>query len=632
MVKILFLLLLSLSALQALTCKYDSRLPYQNCAEYIDLLADSDGLMHIDDIVNRDDLWHHPKKTSLGYVNGNVWSRLTLQSSEAAHILLINPKSNINTIDAYVYCNAEASGVHLMGNSKDPNNRLIASKYTHFALDLDAQTSCTVYTRYASRSVIDVSYFITTQPFFLKFIMYETIMWGIFIGLVLTLIIYGMTLFYLLKESVYVVYVSHVVFALLFQLSTHGILYQFGLYGASAIYNTISWLTAYGGVLSILLFSVLFFNTKETMPAVHRLLQLFVLLTALQVLLFIPALFAADIVIYFRSYTKLFIIFELLALLVVGVLAVYRKLSGAKLYLTGHGFFIVMLIYQQINGVINVDISLINVYGTSLGFLVEVIFLSLALNKKVETIKKEKERAERLLAMQSGFASIGKTIGNISHQMKVPIVHLGTLLTRMESILRHREYDASALEATKNKMRETLKFMSGSIRELSTFYAHADKVSVYSPADEIHHVIEMFSAKSAYVEAVIERDLDDSIVLEGYKNAFSNVIVILVDNALDIFKERQLRHGRVSIRAARDHDRCIIEVRDTGGGITLSPPQQVFELFVSSRAQGSGMGLAMAKLLVEERLKGTLRVHNSFEGAVFELRIPLVNVTCNVQK
>jgi len=87
---------------------------------------------------------------------------------------------------------------------------------------------------------------------------------------------------------------------------------------------------------------------------------------------------------------KFYAIFLLFFLLIVGVSGYMKRLKGAGFYLAGQSVFLAALIYQQINGIVNVEINLLNVYGIAVGFLVEITLLSLALNKKISLIKKRK--------------------------------------------------------------------------------------------------------------------------------------------------------------------------------------------------------------------------------------------------
>jgi len=201
------------------------------------------------------------------------------------------------------------------------------------------------------------------------------------------------------------------------------------------------------------------------------------------------------------------------------------------------------------------------------------------------------------------------------------MVHLGTLATKIESILYNEKIKSILLQETMDKMRKTLFFMSDSISELNRFYTGVNKEQKYNRAIEVHSIAEMLSAKCAYIGASIEMDLDEDIEAFGYKNAFANVVLIIVDNSLDIFKERSVRGGVVNITLAKTKEGISVEIKDNRGGIDIDPPELIFELLTSKKRDGSGMGFAMAKVLVEERLGGKISVQNKGGGAWFVLKL-----------
>lgn len=64
-------------------------------------------------------------------------------------------------------------------------------------------------------------------------------------------------------------------------------------------------------------------------------------------------------------------------------------------------------------------------------------------------------------------------------------------------------------------------------------------------------------------------------------------------------------------------------VKDNGGGITIHPIEKIFEPYVSTKEQneGTGIGLYMAKLIIEKSMKGKLEARNENGGAIFTIEI-----------
>jgi sensor histidine kinase regulating citrate/malate metabolism len=117
------------------------------------------------------------------------------------------------------------------------------------------------------------------------------------------------------------------------------------------------------------------------------------------------------------------------------------------------------------------------------------------------------------------------------------------------------------------------------------------------------------------------KELDDSIELFGYKSAFANVCLVIIDNSLDTFKQREIQNAVIEIKLTMEGNSIILTFKDNGGGITIQPIERIFDVFVSDKVDGNGMGLAMVQVLVKERLNGNISVHNEEKSAVFEVEI-----------
>jgi signal transduction histidine kinase len=124
-------------------------------------------------------------------------------------------------------------------------------------------------------------------------------------------------------------------------------------------------------------------------------------------------------------------------------------------------------------------------------------------------------------------------------------------------------------------------------------------------------------------QRTIECVADRETTALGDRDAFQQVLLILLDNALVHTPER----ARISVttRAADQH--ATIYIRDTGPGIAPELLEHIFERFYRGDASrsggGMGLGLSIAKELVQSQ-GGTLEVESKVgEGSVFTIRLPL---------
>lgn len=77
------------------------------------------------------------------------------------------------------------------------------------------------------------------------------------------------------------------------------------------------------------------------------------------------------------------------------------------------------------------------------------------------------------------------------------------------------------------------------------------------------------------------------------------------------------------IRVHVREESCIVEVEDNAHGFDHPISNDLFDPFITSKHEGDGLGLPIAKMLVEEKLLGDIKAQNARHGAIFTVTLPL---------
>jgi sensor histidine kinase regulating citrate/malate metabolism len=118
-------------------------------------------------------------------------------------------------------------------------------------------------------------------------------------------------------------------------------------------------------------------------------------------------------------------------------------------------------------------------------------------------------------------------------------------------------------------------------------------------------------------------NIDDDLKVNSHKHVLSNIFMILIDNSMDAFDSNSEDKNIIEINCKKQNDNSYeINYSDNAGGIKIEPIEKVFEYFVSTKTQkeSSGIGLPLLKLLVTDKLNGTVKVSNSNIGVIFNIR------------
>ncbi|MBA7597268.1 Adaptive-response sensory-kinase SasA [subsurface metagenome] len=112
----------------------------------------------------------------------------------------------------------------------------------------------------------------------------------------------------------------------------------------------------------------------------------------------------------------------------------------------------------------------------------------------------------------------------------------------------------------------------------------------------------------------------DSVMVSGAETLLQWVLENLIKNALDACQGRQ---GIIQVQVGREHGMGMIEVRDNGMGISTRDRKNIFRPGYSTKARGWGLGLSLARRIVEDIHRGKLRLVSSKPGeTVIRVTLP----------
>jgi signal transduction histidine kinase len=108
--------------------------------------------------------------------------------------------------------------------------------------------------------------------------------------------------------------------------------------------------------------------------------------------------------------------------------------------------------------------------------------------------------------------------------------------------------------------------------------------------------------------------------IEAYPGELNQVWTNLIDNALDAMGD----DGTLRLSTRREKGAVVVEVADTGGGMPPDVVARAFEAFYTTKdvGKGTGLGLDIARRIVEERHGGTIAVDSGPEGTTFRVSLP----------
>jgi signal transduction histidine kinase len=120
----------------------------------------------------------------------------------------------------------------------------------------------------------------------------------------------------------------------------------------------------------------------------------------------------------------------------------------------------------------------------------------------------------------------------------------------------------------------------------------------------------------------VVKDFDRSLPpIPAYPAELNQVWTNLIDNAVSAMDG----HGTLTVRTARDNDRVLVEIGDTGPGVPPEIRERIFEPFFTTKpvGEGTGLGLDISYRIVVTRHHGDLRVESEPGNTRFQVRLPI---------
>jgi signal transduction histidine kinase len=245
------------------------------------------------------------------------------------------------------------------------------------------------------------------------------------------------------------------------------------------------------------------------------------------------------------------------------------------------------------------------------------------LEKKVEKKVKKLHEQEKIMIHQSRQAAMGEMIESIAHQWRQPLNIIGLACVNLET-----EHQLGILkdENFENKMQiiaKNIDYMSNTIDDFRNFLNPDKELLLFNPKQTIEDVLKLLQEQLKNNKITLHIHEKDTLEMCGIENEFKQVLFVLINNAKDAIKSKKNNEntpqGQIDVTLMKKDGKNIISFCDNGGGIKDEIIHSIFNPYFSTKfaASGTGIGLYIAKNIIESRMGGQLYVKNIKKGCCF---------------
>jgi signal transduction histidine kinase len=250
------------------------------------------------------------------------------------------------------------------------------------------------------------------------------------------------------------------------------------------------------------------------------------------------------------------------------------------------------------------------------------------LENRVKEEMQKQQTQEKMMLHQSRQAAMGELLESIAHQWRQPLNIIGLATVNLETL--HAVGNLNDEEFT-DKMQiiaSNIAYMSDTIDDFRKFLSPNRKSSSFDPNLSLKDVLKILDGQLRTSRTEVTLRLCEDVKLFGVENEFEQVLIILLNNAIDAIKlqrqKKKITQGHITISTKVEKNSTKIEVSDNGGGINPNILSTIFDPYFTTKADayGTGIGLYIAKNIVESRMRGKISVANITSGTCFCLEIP----------
>jgi len=253
-----------------------------------------------------------------------------------------------------------------------------------------------------------------------------------------------------------------------------------------------------------------------------------------------------------------------------------------------------------------------------------VLTQQVLLKKQIEELVQK----DQLLSTQSKQAVMGEMIEMIAHQWRQPLstVTLNISNLQVKKLLGNK-IEEKALDKALEDISDTVVYLSSTIDDFQTYFRPIKELSDIEVHELIQKAVNFVLPRLKNTKIYIEVDNPNKkeIYLKTYMSELIQVILNIVNNAIDALIITNLQNPNIVISVEEKRESIVIIIKDNAGGIKEEDIAKIFEPYYSTKGKnGTGLGLYMSQMLVQKQFNGNIDAISSDDGSYFSVEIDKV--------
>ncbi|QOP46743.1 two-component sensor histidine kinase [Sulfurimonas paralvinellae] len=256
--------------------------------------------------------------------------------------------------------------------------------------------------------------------------------------------------------------------------------------------------------------------------------------------------------------------------------------------------------------------------------MIESKRLILQQQEQLERQIKEMQKKDKMLTLQSRQAVMGEMISMIAHQWRQPLSTVTLNISNLQvKKLLGEEIPDTELDSALENISDTVVYLSETIDDFQTYFRPNKEIATVDINELVKKAISFIEPRLKKTRVEIRFNVKQRIVVATYQNELIQVLLNIINNAVDELVSRNIKNPHIGINIFSRHKEVVIEIADNAGGISQENIDSIFEPYFSTKGKnGTGLGLYMSQMIMLKQFHTEINVKSTRYGSVFTVVVP----------
>jgi signal transduction histidine kinase len=217
---------------------------------------------------------------------------------------------------------------------------------------------------------------------------------------------------------------------------------------------------------------------------------------------------------------------------------------------------------------------------------------------------------------------MGEMISMIAHQWRQPLSVINTILATLKIKKDFNTLDDETVDRSYERIEQTVNYLSHTIDDFRNFFKENKELKDTTLQNIFDKSTNLLKEEMQIRNIEYTEDIGD-IKISTYQNELIQSIINIIKNSIDAFKIDTNDKQNIAIKAFEKQTHIIINIEDNAGGISKDILKKIFEPYFSTKSKnGTGLGLYVCKIIIEEHLNGKLTIKSKNKKTIVIIELP----------